>query len=101
MNHPKTKIINAPLNRVEGDLEIRVRLEDDRVSEAWSVGVMFRGIENMLKHRGPLDGLVITPRICGICSTAHLTAAAKALDAISGAEVPANAIIVHGGTCSK
>lgn len=95
MNNPRTKIINAPLNRVEGDLEIRVRLEDDRVSEAWSVGVMFRGIENMLKNRGPLDGLVITPRICGICSTAHLTAAAKALDAISGARVPANAIIVR------
>jgi len=48
LNDPKTKIINAPLNRVEGDLEIRVRLEDDRISEAWSVGVMFRGIENML-----------------------------------------------------
>ena len=55
MNNPKTKIINAPLNRVEGDLEIRVRLEDDIISEAWSVGVMFRGIENMLKNRGPLD----------------------------------------------
>ncbi len=95
MENSKTKIIHAPLNRVEGDLEIRVNLEDDRVSEAWSVGVMFRGIENMLKNRGPLDGLVITPRIYGICSTAHLTAAAKALDAISGAEVPSNAVIVR------
>lgn len=83
------------MNRVEGDLEIRLKLDDGRVSEAWSAGVMFRGIENMLKNRGPLDGLVITPRICGICSTAHLTAAARALDAISCAKVPINALIVR------
>ena len=95
MENSKVKIIRTSLNRVEGDLEIKVHLEDGRISEAWSVGVMFRGIESMLKNRGPLDGLVITPRICGICSTAHLTAAAKALDAISGAEVPPNAVMVR------
>ena len=95
MKNSNIKIIRTPLNRVEGDLEIKVHLEDGRISEAWSVGVMFRGIEAMLNDRGALDGLVITPRICGICSTAHLTAAAKALDAISGAEVPSNAVIVR------
>jgi uptake hydrogenase large subunit len=95
LKNSNVKIIRTPLNRVEGDLEIKVHLEDGRISEAWSVGVMFRGIETMLKDRGPLDGLVITPRICGICSTAHLTAAAKALDAISGAEVPSNAVVVR------
>lgn len=95
MQTAETKIINAPLNRVEGDLEIRVRLDDGIVSEAWSAGVMFRGIENMMKGRGMLDGLVVTPRICGICSSAHLTAAAKALDSILRANVPTNAIIVR------
>lgn len=77
-------ILNVPLNRVEGDLELRVQIEDGYVVDAWSSGTMYRGFENIMVGRAPLDGLVITPRICGICSTAHLTAAAQALDAIAG-----------------
>ncbi len=63
-----------PVNRVEGDLEIRVELEDRVITDARSVGTLslYRGFENILVGRSPLDGLVITPRICGICSTAHL-----------------------------
>ena len=74
-----TKII--PLNRVEGDLELQIELDDDNVvQEARSIGTMYRGIENLMSGRAPLDSLVITPRICGICTTAHLNAAAKALE---------------------
>jgi len=80
--------IKVPLNRVEGDLEIKVELDSGVVKEAWSSGTMFRGFENILVGRGALDGLVITPRICGICSTTHLSAAARALDMASGATVP-------------
>ncbi len=87
------KIIrDIPLNRVEGDLEIRVELANDRVVDAWSSGTMFRGFENMMVGRAARDGLVITPRVCGICSTTHLLAAAKALDQIAGVTVPDNAI---------
>ena len=64
--------INVPLNRVEGDLEIRAEIEDGRVTNAWSSGTMYRGFENLLTGRGALDGLVITPRVCGICTTSHL-----------------------------
>lgn len=88
----KRIICDIPLNRVEGDLEIRVELENNRVVDAWSSGTMFRGFENIMKGRGALDGLVITPRICGICSTTHLMAAARALDSIAGVAVPANAV---------
>ncbi|MCP4600322.1 MAG: nickel-dependent hydrogenase large subunit [Proteobacteria bacterium] len=95
MGTTNSKIITVPLNRVEGDLEIRVEVDDGRVSDAWSAGIMFRGIENMLKGRGARDGLVITPRVCGICGTAHLMAAAKALDAVSGAVPPPNAVRVR------
>lgn len=81
-----------PLNRVEGDMEIHIELDRDNVVvEARSVGTMYRGIENLMTGRGPLDGLVITPRICGICTTAHLNAAAKALDMAFSAAVPDNA----------
>ncbi|HVP10279.1 MAG TPA: nickel-dependent hydrogenase large subunit [Phycisphaerae bacterium] len=95
---PSTKTLSIPLNRVEGDLEIRAELQDGRVSDAWSEGKMYRGFENILVGRGVLDGLVITPRICGICSTAHLTAASKALDAISGIQPPSDAIRVRNLT---
>ncbi len=89
------KIISIPLNRVEGDLEIRVETNDGVVSNAWSSGIMYRGFENILKGRGALDGLVLTPRICGICTTAHLTAAALALDMIAAAEPPPNAVRIR------
>lgn len=88
----KKIIRDIPLNRVEGDLEIRVELENNRIIDAWSSGTMFRGFENLLAGRGALDGLVITPRICGICSTTHLMAAARALDQIAGVAIPDNAI---------
>ncbi len=83
--------IQVPLNRVEGDLEIRVEVEDNVVTDAWSSGILYRGFEGLLKGRGPLDGLVITPRVCGICTTGHLTAAARALDAITHAPIPPDA----------
>jgi hydrogenase large subunit len=87
--------IDVPLNRVEGDLEVRVEIEQGAVADAYSSGIMYRGFENILVGRGALDGLVITPRICGICSTAHLYAAALALEAVAGLEPPPNAVRVR------
>ena len=86
-----TKNVNIPLNRAEGDLEINVEVADGIIIDAWSSGTMYRGFESMMLGRGALDGLVITPRICGICSLTHLTAAAEALDAIVGIKPPDNA----------
>lgn len=85
------KEVNIPLNRVEGDLEILVDIEDGVITEARSIGTMFRGFEELMQGRGALDGLVITPRICGICSLSHVNAAVEALDAISGTPPPDNA----------
>ncbi len=87
----QNKVIKVPLNRVEGDLEVRVEVKDGIVVDAWSAGMMYRGFENILVGRAPLDSLVITPRICGICTTAHLSAAAVALDRLAAAEVPDDA----------
>lgn len=81
-----------PLNRVEGDLEIHLQVDAaGTVIDARSVGTMYRGFENLMTGRAPLDALVITPRICGICTTAHLNAAAETLDRLYGARVPDNA----------
>jgi Ni,Fe-hydrogenase I large subunit len=84
--------LNIPLNRVEGDLDVRVDVAGGVVVDAWCAGTMYRGFERILAGRGALDGLVITPRICGICSTGHLTAAARALDMLAGATLPPNAV---------
>jgi hydrogenase large subunit len=87
--------LNVPINRVEGDLEVRVELEDGVVTDAWCSGTMYRGFEKILEGRGALDGLVITPRICGICGTAHLTAAARALDQIGDVSPPPGAVRIR------
>ena len=89
------KFLNIPLNRVEGDLALHLEYDGGKVTNSWSSGTMFRGFENMLKGRGPLDGLVLTPRVCGICGTAHLLAAAKALDMLCGVTIPDNAVMIR------
>ncbi len=83
--------LNVPLNRVEGDLEIRVHLKDGVVEDAWSSGTLFRGFERLMEGREPLDALVITPRICGICTISHLHASVLALENMVHAEIPSNA----------
>ena len=72
--------LRIPVNRVEGDLDIDVVIENNIITDAKSIGTMYRGFENILKKRDPLDALVITPRVCGICSVSHLLASVKALE---------------------
>ncbi len=90
-----SKRISVSMNRVEGDLEVRTEIKGGVVTDAWCSGTMFRGFERLLVGRGSYDGLVITPRVCGICSTSHLVAASGALDMITGARVPPDAIRIR------
>ena len=73
-------MVSIEMNRVEGDLQLNLAFDGNRVSEAWTVGTMYRGFEQILLGRAKTDGLVITPRICGICGTGHLYAAVTALE---------------------
>ena len=72
--------ITVDMNRVEGDLEVQLDVEDSTVQDSWCVGTMYRGYEQILVGRAPSDVLVIVPRICGICSTAQLYAGVRALE---------------------
>jgi len=85
----------SPVGRVEGDLDVRVDIEDGVVTNAWTSAELFRGFEVILKDKDPQAGLVVTPRACGICGASHLTCAAWALDTAWGTEVPRNAIIAR------
>lgn len=83
--------ISVEMNRVEGDLEVKLELEGNTVRDAWCVGTMYRGYEQILLGRDPLDALVICPRICGICSTSQLYAATSALEMAYQSRIPPNA----------
>ncbi|MGE5653237.1 MAG: nickel-dependent hydrogenase large subunit, partial [Bacillota bacterium] len=50
------------------------------VVDAQSSGWLFRGFEQMLAGRPPLDATYFTERICGICSAAHSIASSTALE---------------------
>ncbi len=85
-----TRLIVGPFNRVEGDLEVRLDMADGAVRRAEVVSPMYRGFENLLRGRDPMDALVIVPRICGICSVSQSLAAARALAALAGVTPPPN-----------
>ena len=85
----------SPLGRVEGDLDLRVEVTDGVVTNAWTEASMFRGFEIILRGKDPQAGLVITPRICGICGGSHLYKAAYALDTAWRTRVPRNATLVR------
>lgn len=74
------RIIINPVTRISGFLEIEVEVENNVVVEAKTKGFLFRGFEKMLLGRSPFDIVYFTERICGICSTAHATAATLALE---------------------
>jgi len=54
---------------------------------------MYRGFEQILAGKHPLDALVYVPRICGICSVAQSAAAAQALAQSMGIQAPQNGIL--------
>ena len=80
----------GPFNRVEGDLEVTLDIADGRVASAQVSSSLYRGFEHILLAKHPLDALVIVPRICGICSVSQSAAAATALAAAAGVDMPPN-----------
>jgi hydrogenase large subunit len=90
MSAPVSRLILGPFNRVEGDLEVQLEVHEGRVREARVNAPMYRGFENMLTGREPMDALTIVPRICGICSVSQSVAVAKALADAAGVTPPPN-----------
>jgi Ni,Fe-hydrogenase I large subunit len=80
----------GPFNRVEGDLEVTLDISDGRVASAQVCSSLYRGFEQILIAKHPLDALVIVPRICGICSVSQSAAAAAALADATGLQMPVN-----------
>ena len=81
------KITIDPVTRLEGHAKIEIFLNDaGNVEDAFLQVVELRGFERFLQGR-PVEELPrIVTAICGVCSSAHHLAAAKANDAVFNAE---------------
>jgi uptake hydrogenase large subunit len=95
-----SRVVVGPFNRVEGDLEVSLEIEDGRVREARVTVPLYRGFEQILVGRPVDDALVIAPRICGICSVSQSLAASAVIAAFSGVTAAPNgalaAALAHG-----
>ena len=79
------KVVIDPVARIEGHLKIEAVVENGKVKETRSSGLLFRGIEVILRGRDPRDAQAYTQRICGVCPTTHSMATALNLDSAFGA----------------
>ena len=92
---PSQVTIN-PITRLEGHGKITIFLDDrGEVSRAYFQVPELRGFENFLVGRQAEDAPQITSRICGVCPTAHHTAATKALDDLFRVEPPPAAKMIR------
>jgi Ni,Fe-hydrogenase I large subunit len=90
-----TRVVIDPVTRIEGHLRIEVEVNDHKVTDAWSSGTMFRGIELVLRGRDPREARIWAQRICGVCTTVHALASVRAVENALGVEIPENARIVR------
>ncbi|MCM2474443.1 nickel-dependent hydrogenase large subunit [Rhizobium sp. CG5] len=85
-----SRIVAGPFNRVEGDLEVTLEINDGVIEKAEVTTTLYRGFEQILCGRPGLDALVIAPRICGICSVSQSIAASTALRNLAGGRAAPN-----------
>jgi hydrogenase large subunit len=85
------RITIDPITRIEGHLRIDCEVNNGKVSNAWSSGQMWRGIEIILQGRDPRDAWLFTQRICGVCTTVHAIVSVRAVENALDLEVPLNA----------
>jgi hydrogenase large subunit len=86
-----------PVTRIEGHMRVDVVVDGGEVKDARASGTLWRGFENILVGRHPLDAVRLTQRVCGVCPMIHGTASANALDAALGVadKIPPNGRIVR------
>jgi [NiFe] hydrogenase large subunit len=90
-----SKIVIDPITRIEGHLKIEVQVTDGVVTDAWSSGTLFRGIETILKGRAPEDAWLFTQRLCGVCTYVHGETSVRAVENAARVTIPANARVVR------
>jgi len=89
------KITINPVTRSNSPFVVEVTVSGGKVVDARCSCQFFRGFELILRDRDPRDAGYLTERICGICSSAHGTAAAYALENAAGVRPPHNGNILR------
>ena len=89
------RIVVDPVTRIEGHLRIEAEVDGGTVTDAWSSGTMFRGIELILRGRDPREAWIWAQRICGVCTTVHALASVRAVENALGIAIPDNARLVR------
>jgi len=89
------RVVIDPVTRIEGHLRIEAEVDGHQVTDAWSSGTMFRGIELILRGRDPREAWIWAQRICGVCTTVHALASVRAVEDALGIEIPENARLVR------
>ena len=86
------KVTIDPITRLEGHGKIEIFLnEGGEVERAYFQVPELRGFEKFCEGRPAEEMPQITPRICGVCPTAHHMASTKALDDLFKVEPPSPA----------
>ncbi|MDY6967246.1 MAG: nickel-dependent hydrogenase large subunit [Spirochaetota bacterium] len=92
------KIVIDPLSRIEGHLSIEIDVDNGMVNTARCRGDMFRGFEMLLKGRNPVDAIMITQRICGVCPISHAVASSKCLESAFEIQPSMNGMLLRNLT---
>jgi F420-non-reducing hydrogenase large subunit len=84
----KREITISPTTRIEGHGKVTIVLDESgNVSQAYFYATEIRGFDYFLKGMEAERLPFIISRICGVCSTAHVLASVKAIEAIFGTEI--------------
>jgi len=87
--------LTFPLSRIEGHAQVVIEVQAGEVVSARFQAIEFRGFEHFVQGAPAEQMPVITPRICGVCSTAHHVAAVKALEDAYGVTPPPLALTIR------
>ncbi|KQC12675.1 MAG: F420-nonreducing hydrogenase [Desulfuromonas sp. SDB] len=90
------RIVIDPITRLEGHGKIDIILDKKgNVDQAYFQVPELRGFEKFCEGRLAEELPRITPKICGVCPTAHHMASAKALDDLYKVEPPPTAKLIR------
>ena len=87
--------LTFPLSRIEGHARVEIEVHDGKIISTRFQAMEKRGFSVMVNGAPAEQMPVITPRICGVCSTAHHVASVKALEDAYGVEPPPLANLIR------
>lgn len=89
------RIVVDPVTRIEGHLRVEAVVENGVITDAFSSGMMVRGLEKILRGRDPRDAWAIVGRVCGVCTSCHSLTSVRAVEDALGIVVPRTAELIR------